>query len=118
MQAQYRRNVRAGGEQRVPVARVDRWHAQRGRVLGERRRVAPLVGQAAYFLCRLVHVEQRKDAAWDEPFGIGGAPLIDMPVVVRLDHDFVQLQVRTLFQDLAGEPGPVGEVQTGELTSR
>ena len=40
-----------------------------------------------------------------------------MPVVVGLDHHQVDVAVRTLVEDLAGEAGEVGEVQAGQLAA-
>ena len=88
-----------------------------GGVLGERDRVAALVGQAAHLVGRLVDVEQREDAARDEALGVGAAPLVDVPVVVGLDHDQVDVAVGALVQHLAGEAGPVREVEPGELAA-
>src|SRR5262249_56777679 len=56
-----------------------------------------------------------EEAAGDEPVGVRTAPLVDVPVVVRLDHHEVDVAVRALVQDLAGEAGPVREVQPREL---
>ena len=49
--------------------------------------------------------------------GIRAAPLVDVPVVVRLDHHEVDVAVGALVQHLAGEAGPVGEVEARELTA-
>ena len=114
MAAEHRADIRTGGEERIPVARVDGGHLQGGRVLREGHGVAPLVGQAPHLLRRLVHVEEGEDPAGDEPVGVGGAPLVDVPVVVRLDHDLVDRPVGPLVKHLAREAGPVGEVEAGE----
>ena len=49
---------------------------------------------------------------------MSAAPLVHVPVVVGLDHDEVDVAVGSLAQDLAGEAGPVREVEPGELTAR
>jgi len=41
-----------------------------------------------------------------------------VPVVVRLDHELVEGEVGPLVEDLAREPGPVGEVEAGQLPAR
>src|SRR3974390_2674446 len=45
---------------------------------------------------RLVHVEQGEDPAGDEPLRVGAAPLVDVPVVVGLDHHLVDHRVGPL----------------------
>jgi hypothetical protein len=40
-----------------------------------------------------------------------------VPVVVGPDHDEVDVAVRTEVQHLTGEPGPVGKVQSRELST-
>ncbi len=92
-------------------------HLQRFRVLRERHRVTSLGGQAVDLLGGLGHVEQRQDAARDEPARVRGTPLVDVPVVVGLDHHQVDLAVRALVEHLAGEPGEVGEVQARQLAA-
>ena len=77
-----------------------------------------LVGESVHLLRRFLDVEEREHAARDEPFGIRAAPLVDVPVVVGLDHHEVDVAVGTLVQHLAGEAGPVGEVESGELPAR
>ena len=111
------RVVGARREQRVPLGGVDARHAEPGRVLRERDRVAALVGEPAHLLGRLLHVEQREDAARDEALGVRAAPLVDVPVVVRLDHHEVDVAVGALVQHLAGEAGPVREVEPRELAA-
>ena len=81
-------------EEGVPVPRVDGGHVEGGRVLREGHGVAALGGQPPHLGRRLVDVEEREDAARDEPVRIGGTPFVDVPVVVRLDHDFVDRAVR------------------------
>ena len=96
---------------------VDARHAEPGGVLREGDRVTALVGEPTHLLRRLLDVEQRQDAARDEAVGVRPAPLVDVPVVVRLDHHQVDVAVGPLVQDLAGEAGPVREVQPCELAA-
>ena len=112
--------VRVAGrlEQRVPVVAVDAGHVQRLGVLRERDGVAALGGEAPHLLGGLLDVEQRQDPARDEPARVGAAPLVDVPVVVGLDHDQVDVAVRALVEHLAGESGPVREVQARQLAAR
>ena len=107
--------VRAGGEQRIPVARVDRRHLQGGRVLREGHGVAPLGGQAPDLLGRLLHVEEREDAAGDEPVGVGGAPLVDVPVVVRLDHDLVEARSGPSLSTWPENPVQLGKLRPASV---
>ena len=62
-----------------------------------------------------VDVEQRHDPARDEPVRVRAAPLVDVPVVVGADHHEVHVAVGARAQHLPREPGPVREVQPGEL---
>jgi hypothetical protein len=112
--AQHRPGVGTGREQGVPRATVDRGSTDRGRVLGERHRVTPLVGETANLLRGLLDVEVREDSTGDEPVRVRAAPLVDVPVVVGLDHHEVDLGIRPLVEHLPGEPGPVGEVEPRE----
>jgi hypothetical protein len=109
--------VGARREQRIPRAAVDRWRADRCGVLRERHRVTSLVGEAPDLLCRLLDVEVREDPARDEPVGMRAAPLVDVPVVVGLDHHEVDLGIGTLVEHLPGEPRPVREVEAREITA-
>ena len=77
----------------------------------------PLAASRWTSLAASLDVEQRQDAAGDEAVRVGAAPLVDVPVVVGLDHDQVDVAVRALVQDLAGEPGEVREVEAGELAA-
>src|SRR5262245_40604694 len=113
--AQDRTDVAGRGEQWVPRVGVDARHAQTYRVLRERDRVAALVGESADLLRALVRVVQRQDAAGDEALRVRAAPLVDVPVVVRLDHDEVDGAVGAELEHLAREAGPVREVEPGEL---
>src|SRR5713226_3378338 len=80
--------------------------------------MAALGGQSPQLPYRPLDVEKGEDATWDEAVRIGAAPFLDVPIVVRLDHHFVDVRVGTLIQDLAGEPGPVREVEPGQLPAR
>ncbi len=109
--------LHTGREQRLPVARVDRGHVERLGVLRERHCVAALLREALDLLRRPLDVVEGQHATRDEAVGVGTAPLVDVPVVVGLDHDLVDVGVRPLVQHLARKAGPVGEVQAGELTT-
>ena len=109
--------VAAGGEERVPRTGVDARHAESGRVLGERDRVAALRRESAHLGRGGVGVEQRHDPARDEAVRVRAAPLVDVPVVVGADHHEVHVAVGSRAQDLAREPGPVREVQPRELAA-
>ena len=76
--------------------------------------VAPLPSEPTDLARRLLHVEERQDAAGYEAIGIARAPFVDMPVVVRLDHDFVHGLIRALVEHLTREAGPIGEVEAGQ----
>ena len=115
--AQHGRGVGARREQRVPGVGVDARHAEAGRVLRERDRVTALGREPVHFARGFVHVEQRQDPARDEAVRVGAAPLVDVPVVVRLDHDEVRVAVGTLVEHLAGEARPVREVEARELAA-
>src|SRR5262249_2866636 len=53
----------------------------------------------------------------DEPLRVGATPLVDVPVVVRLDHDEVDVAVGAGVEDLAREARPVREVQPRQLAA-
>ena len=98
----------AGREERVPVVVlvVDRRQAERVRVLGERHRVAALVGAAPHLGGRQLGVPQRDHRERDEAaLAVTGAPLVDHPVVVGLDAEQRQLLVVALQERLAAEAG-------------
>ena len=101
----------------IPVVGVDARHVQRFGVLRERHGVTTLVRQALDLLGGLLDVEQRQDAARDEPARVGAAPFVDVPVVVRLDHDQVDVAVGPLVEHLAGKAGPVRKVQAGQQSA-
>ncbi len=115
--AQDRALVAAGGEERVPGVGVDARHPEPGGVLRERDRVTSLRGQPPNLRGGLLGVEQREDPAGDEAVGMGAAPLVHVPVVVGPDHHEVDVPVGPEVQDLAGEAGPVREVQPCELAA-
>jgi hypothetical protein len=97
---------------------MDARHAEARRVLRERDRVTTFGCEAANLLGAFLGVEERHDPARDETLGIRAAPLVDVPVVVRLDHHEVDVAVGAEVQHLPGEARPVGEVEPGELTAR
>src|SRR5215211_8174864 len=109
--AQHRSGVGARREQGVPRVGVDAGHAEASGVLRERDRVTALAVEAPHLFGGRLDVEQRQDPARDETLRMRAAPLVDVPVVVRLDHDEVDVAVRAGIQDLAREAGPSGKVQ-------
>jgi len=96
---------------------VDRRHVESRWVFREGDSVAPPAGEPTDFVRRFVHVEERQDATRDEPIGITGAPFVDVPVVVRPDHDLVHSRIWALVQHLTREAGPIGKVETRERAS-
>ena len=103
----------AGVEQRVPVLGVDARHAEPGRVLGERDRVAALgsTSRKEPPPRPRPRIEEQHDPARDEPVGVGTAPLVDVPdsLYARIMTRF-NVAVRSRAQHLAREAGPVREV--------
>src|ERR1700722_1194419 len=91
---------------------------ERRRIFREGDRVASLGCQSTDLLCRLVYVEERQNAACDEPVWIAAAPFVNMPVVVGLDHDLVDRRVGALVQHLSRKAGPVGKVEARERPTR
>ncbi|CAB4816924.1 unannotated protein [freshwater metagenome] len=118
MTAQHGLRLDARGEEGVPLVRVDRRHVERFGVLGEGDRVAALGRKPPHLGRSFFDIEQRQHAARDEATGMRTAPLVDVPVVVGLDHDLVDIEVGALVQHLPGEAGEVGEVESRELTTR
>ena len=78
--------VRARGPERVPPLVVQARQARLLRVLRERERVAALRGHAPDLGDHRVLVPDRRDRERDEPARVRAAPLVDVPVVVRLQH--------------------------------
>ena len=72
--------------ERVPVRVVQRRAVERRRVLREGDRMAAHVGEPMHFCGRLLGVPDHRHAERDEPAGVRAAPLVDVPVVVRLHH--------------------------------
>ena len=72
-----------GREERIPVAGVDRRVAEVHGVLGERDRVAALLGDAPHLGRHLLGVPHHRDRQRDEAARIRAAPRLDVPVVVR-----------------------------------
>ncbi len=70
----------------VPVRVVKARELQVRRVLGERDRVASLRGVAPHLGRHRLRVPDRREHERDEPAGRASAPLVDVPVVVRLQH--------------------------------
>ena len=76
-----------------------------------------LVRQAFNLLSGFLHVIEGQDPARNEAAGIRRAPLVDVPIVVGLDHHQVDVAVGALVEDLAREAGEIGEVQTRQLAA-
>jgi hypothetical protein len=62
-------------------------------------------------------IEQREDAAWDESARVLAAPLINVPVVIGLDHYLVQVVIGSPVEYLPGESRKVWKVQARELAA-
>ena len=92
-------------EHRVPVARQEARQALRVRGLEEADRPAALLADPVDLRHREVDVPHRDDAERDEPARVGGAPLVDVPVVVGLEHHQRQLLVARLGEGAGVEAG-------------
>ena len=77
---------RSAFEHRVPVAREEARPALGVGRLEEADRPAALLGDPADLGDGEVDVPHRDDPERDEAPGIAAAPLVDVPVVVRLEH--------------------------------
>src|SRR2546428_449436 len=81
------RNTSArGATEGVPVVGVEAGVAQRRGVLAEGQGVAAVGCNAADLLGAGFGVPDDGEGHWDEPAGVGGAPVLDVPVVVGLDQ--------------------------------
>jgi len=67
------------------------------------------------YLRRALSTSKRGESHRNEPVGVGGTPLVDMPVVVGLDHDLVHGQIRAFVQDLPGEARPIGKFRPARV---
>ena len=63
---------------------------------------------------REIHVPHGEDAERDEPSRIGATPLVDVPVVVRLEHHQREFLVGGLGEGPGIEAGHGGEAHRGE----
>ena len=86
VEADHRALVRARGPERVPPLVVQAREARLLRVFRERERVAALRRHAPDLGDHRVLVPDRRDRERDEPTRVRAAPLVDVPVVVRLEH--------------------------------
>ena len=104
MHADYGMGLRAGVEERVPIARVDAGQAQVNGNLAERRRTHPSGSVAPHLPgCRL-RVPQRDQADGDEPPSGITAPFLNRPIVVGDDTCQSQLLVLALGERLTAKP--------------
>ena len=84
------------------------------RCLEEADRPAALLGEAVHLCRSQLGIPVRHHAQGDEAAGVGGAPLVDGPVVVRLHHDERDVLVLALVEGAGAEAGHGREVQRGE----
>ena len=94
-------------EHGVPVAGQEAREVLGMRRLEEADRPAALLGDAMDLLHGQIDVPHRDDAERDEPARVGAAPLVDGPVVVRLEHHERDLLVMRLVEG-AGVPARHG----------
>ena len=94
----------ARGDERVPLAGVDRRQPEVRRDLAEAHRVRTPVRVAAHLGGGQLGVPQRDDRQREQlPVGVA-APLLDHPVVVGVDARLAELAVLGLGEGLAAEP--------------
>ena len=105
--------VAAGLPHGIPVGVVEARRAERRGVLGEAEGVAPLGGRAPDLLGGELGVPNHGDGHRDEPPGVRGAPVVDVPVVVGADQRIGEVQVLAL-EHPGREGGERGEVERGE----
>jgi hypothetical protein len=108
--------VGAGRPERVPVVVVQGGPAQLLGVLGEGHRVAALLGHPPNLGRGELGVPDGGDRQRDEPAGLGAAPLVDVPVVVRAHHGERLVLVLAPGKELAAELGERGEAHGAEDT--
>ena len=101
MTTDYGVGVDARSDQWVPGSGVDRRHVEGCGILREGHGVTTLGCEPTDFGSGFFNVPQREDPSRDEPTGMSGAPFIDVPIVVRLDHYFIDRAVRTLVENLS-----------------
>ena len=66
--------------------------------------VATLLGDAVDLVRHPLRTEhEARQREWDEAPGVRAAPLVDVPVVVRAEHDLDELGVVVLQEELAAE---------------
>ena len=105
MHAQRHAGVVAYCEDGVPVAGVDARQPEPGGELAEAERAHAALGVALDLGDGEVDVPQRHQAQRDVHAARRAAPLLDHPVVVRLDAGKPELPVLRLVEGLATEPG-------------
>ncbi len=76
---------------------------------GHAHGASPLPGDSSELCDRRVHVPDRQDGLGDEPPRVGTAPVVDVPVVVGLQHDEGQVFVLRLLERATAEAGHAGE---------
>ena len=104
----------AGGEQRIPHPAVQAADPALGGQLGEADRLETARGIAAYLLGRELRVGEPRQLQRDYPLRVAAGPHLEMPVVPGPQCGQPQLEIVTLPEHRAGEPGDQrGEVQRG-----
>ena len=114
MEAHHHVLVAHGLPERIPVvALVGRQALDVGQ-LGHGDRPAALGRHAVDLVGHRVHVPRRPDRQRDEPPRMRGAPLVDVPVVVGLQHHQREVLVLRLLEAPAAEPGHAREAHRRE----
>ena len=101
----------ARGEERIPLAGVDRRQPELGRDLAEAHRVHAARRVAPHLGGRELRVPQRDQRERDEAAAAVAAPLLDHPVVVRVHARLRELAVLGLEERLAAEARERREAQ-------
>jgi hypothetical protein len=96
------------------VVGVEARVAELGRVLGERDRVASLLGDPADLGRHELWVPDRCDGERHEATWVAPAPLVDVPVVVRLEEPQAELPVVGPREQLPAEAGHRREAHRAE----
>ena len=108
----------AAAQSGIPRVGVEARVVEQCGVLGERQRVAALGRGAAHLGGGELGVPQHRERHRDEPVGVRTAPLVDVPVVVRLHHREGEVLVGRRREQPAGEARERREVERAEHAAR
>ena len=97
----------ARGDERIPVAGVQRRQAEALGQLGEGHRPEPTLDVAPDLVGRELGVEQPRELAGDDPPGVAAGPLVEVPVVRRVDDG--EREVGVAHAELVALAGEAGE---------